>query len=75
VGGFPLKKFVHLGRPLTQHLHAAFPQIADAKLDDLADLFRGGVFGHGDQRYLARIALRLGAGVGDALTHVIQPVG
>ena len=35
-------EFVHLRRPLREHLHAALAQVGDAQLQDLADLLRGG---------------------------------
>jgi hypothetical protein len=51
-----LKNSLTWAGPLGENLNAAFAEVGDAKLENFADLFRGGGFGDGDERDLGRIA-------------------
>jgi hypothetical protein len=46
---------------LLEDLHAALAEVADAELEDFADLLRRRRLGDGDERNLTSLALRLGA--------------
>ena len=71
----PCVELAELAGPLDELLHAVLTEVADAELDDLADLLGCRVLGDGNERHRARVALRLRAGGGDAGSYVFKAIG